>query len=89
LEGEKTIRIFGEEIPVNCRVREVHGLSAHADQTELIRWLSTIKKSPKFTFVTHGELESATAFSSLIETQLKWKTMIPDYLQSMTLFEGI
>jgi metallo-beta-lactamase family protein len=89
LEGEKTLRIFGEDVPVNCRVRELHGLSAHADQPELIRWLGTVKKSPKFTFVTHGELESATAFSSLIETQLKWKTMIPDYLQSMTLFEGI
>jgi metallo-beta-lactamase family protein len=89
LEGEKTIRIFGEDIPVNCRVREVYGLSAHADQTELIRWLSTIKKSPKFTFVTHGELESASAFSAIIEGQFKWKTMIPDYLQSVTLFEGI
>jgi metallo-beta-lactamase family protein len=89
LEGEKTISIFGEDIPVNCRVREVHGLSAHADQTELIRWLSTIKKSPKFTFVTHGELESASAFSAIIEDQFKWKTMIPDYLQSVTLFEGI
>jgi metallo-beta-lactamase family protein len=89
LEGEKTLRIFGEDVPVNCRVRELHGLSAHADQPELIRWLGTVKKSPKFTFVTHGELESATAFSSLIETQLKWKTVIPDYLQSMTLFEGI
>jgi metallo-beta-lactamase family protein len=89
LEREKTIRIFGEEIPVNCRVREVHGLSAHADQTELIRWLSTIKKNPKFTFVTHGELESASAFSAIIEDRFKWKTMIPDYLQSVTLFEGI
>ena len=89
LEGEKTLRIFGEDIPVNCRVREVHGLSAHADQTELIRWLSTIKKSPKFTFVTHGELESASTFSAIIEDQFKWKTMIPDYLQSVTLFEGI
>jgi metallo-beta-lactamase family protein len=89
LEGEKTLRIFGEDIPVNCRVREVYGLSAHADQTELIRWLSTIKKSPKFTFVTHGELESASAFSAIIEDQFKWKTMIPDYLQSVTLFEGI
>jgi metallo-beta-lactamase family protein len=89
LEGEKMLRIFGEDVPVNCRVRELHGLSAHADQPELIRWLGTVKKSPKFAFVTHGELESATAFSSLIETQLKWKTVIPDYLQSMTLFEGI
>jgi metallo-beta-lactamase family protein len=89
LEGEKTLRIFGEDVPVNCRVRELHGLSAHADRLELIKWLGTVKKSPKFAFVTHGELESATAFSSLIEIQLKWKTVIPDYLQSMTLFEGI
>lgn len=89
LEGEKTVRIFGEDVPVNCRVREVHGLSAHADQTELMTWLSTIKKSPKFTFVTHGELESATAFSTMIEDQLKWKTIIPEYLESATLFEGI
>jgi len=89
LEGEKTIRIFGEEIPVNCHVREVHGLSAHADQTELMHWLSFIKKAPKLTFITHGEIESATTFSQLIEEKLGWKTIIPEYLQTVNLFDGI
>ncbi|NOS94227.1 MAG: MBL fold metallo-hydrolase [Cyclobacteriaceae bacterium] len=89
LEGEKTIRIFGEEIPVNCHVREVHGLSAHADQTELMHWLSFIKKAPKLTFITHGEIESATTFSQMIEEKLGWKTIIPEYLQTVNLFDGI
>ncbi len=89
LEGEKTIRMFGEDIPVNCHVREVHGLSAHADQSELIQWLSSIKKAPKLTFVTHGEIESATTFAQLIEEKWGWKTIIPEYLQSVNLFDGI
>ena len=89
LEGEKTIRIFGEDVPVNCHVRELHGLSAHADQSELMQWLGSIKKSPKLTFITHGEVKSATVFSKLIEEKLGWKTMIPEYLQTVNLFDGI
>jgi metallo-beta-lactamase family protein len=89
LEGEKSVRIFGEDIPVNCHVREVHGLSAHADQRELLGWLSAIKKAPKITFITHGEIESATLFSNLIEEKLGWKTKVPDYLESDVLFQGI
>lgn len=89
LEGEKNIKIFGEDVPVNCHVREVHGLSAHADQSELMQWLGFIKKSPKLIFITHGEVESATVFSKLIEEKLGWKTMIPEYLQTVNLFDGI
>jgi metallo-beta-lactamase family protein len=89
IEGEKTVRIFGEEVPVNCHVRQIHGLSAHADQNELIQWLSAIKKSPKITFITHGEIESAAAFSTLVEEKLGWRTMIPEYLQTVNLFDGI
>lgn len=89
LEGEKTVRIFGEDIPVNCHVREVHGLSAHADQSELMQWLGHIQKAPKLTFITHGELESASALSHLIEEEMGWKTIVPEYLQTVNLFDGI
>jgi metallo-beta-lactamase family protein len=51
--------------------------------------LSFIKKSPKLTFITHGEIESATTFSQMIEEKLGWKTMVPEYLQSVDLFDGI
>jgi len=63
LDGDKTVKIFGEELPVRCHVREVHGLSAHADQSELLRWLSNFKKAPKTTFIVHGEEATAIAFS--------------------------
>jgi metallo-beta-lactamase family protein len=89
LEGEETIRIFGEEVPVHCHVREVHGLSAHADQSELIRWISTLSQAPKQVFITHGEIASATTFSKLIQEKLGWNTVIPEYLQSFDLFKGI
>jgi metallo-beta-lactamase family protein len=89
VEGEPTIRIFGKEVPVHCHIREVHGLSAHADQSELIRWISTLSKAPKQVFVTHGEVASATTFSKLITEKLGWNTMIPEYLQTVELFSGI
>jgi metallo-beta-lactamase family protein len=89
LEGEKFVRIFGQDVHVNCQVREVHGLSAHADQSELLKWLSTFSKAPKMTYITHGEMEGSTALAKLIDEKLGWKTTIPDYLESATLFEGI
>jgi len=89
LEGEKFIKMFGTQVPVNCHVREVHGLSAHADQSELIRWLSNFKKAPKTTFIVHGEEASATIFSQIIQQKLGWNTVIPEYLQTMSLFSGI
>lgn len=89
LDGEKTVRIFGEQIPVRCQVRVVNGLSAHADQTELLKWLGGFKKSPKVTFVIHGEPATAKTFSQIISNQLGWSTVVPEYLETVSLFEGI
>jgi metallo-beta-lactamase family protein len=87
-DGEPFIKIFGEEVPVRCHVKSIHGLSAHADQTEILTWLSNFTKSPKMTFITHGELTSATALATKIEGK-GWKTIIPEYLQTVELFTGI
>jgi len=88
LEGEPFVKIFGEEVPVKCQVRVINGLSAHADQSELLHWLGNFKESPKITFITHGEIESATIFSKKIE-EMGWKAIIPEYLESFELFNGI
>jgi metallo-beta-lactamase family protein len=89
LDGEKSVRIFGEQIPVRCQVRVVNGLSAHADQAELLQWLKGFKRSPKVTFVTHGEPKTAKAFAQTISQQMGWNTVVPEYLESVSLFEGI
>lgn len=89
LNGEKSVRIFGQDVPIHCQVRVVNGLSAHADQTELLRWLGGFMAAPKLTFITHGEPATAKAFAQTITDQLGWKTVVPKYLESFVLFEGL
>ncbi len=89
LEGDKTVRIFGEEVPVRCRVVQIEGMSAHADRPELIDWLNGFKDSPKMTFVIHGEPESADHLRSEIEHHFKWNVTVPEYLENFELFQGI
>lgn len=88
-EGDATSRIYGEEIPVLCKIESIHGLSAHADRQELMRWASQIE-APKMAFVVHGELASATHLSEKLKEELHWpNVMIPNYLESFELFVGI
>ena len=89
LEGEKAVRIFGQNVPVNCKVVVINGLSAHADQTELFTWLAQIEHSPKMTFVVHGEVNSAKVMRQKIEDDLGWNAFVPNYLESVKLFSGI
>ncbi|MEP2026191.1 MAG: MBL fold metallo-hydrolase [Reichenbachiella sp.] len=90
LEGDKTSRIFGLEVQVNCKVEQLGGLSAHADQSELMRWASQISEPPKFTFVIHGEPESSKKFAKKLNENLAWPNVIvPKYLESFELFRGI
>lgn len=89
LEGRESIRIFGIDVPVKCHVKEINGLSAHADQPEIMEWLSYLVKSPKMTFITHGELNASIALKEKIENTMKWNCFIPEYLETFELFSGI
>ncbi len=53
--GAKSIRIFGEDVAVHATIATVHGLSAHGDQADLLRWLRTVEGKPKKVFLVHGE----------------------------------
>lgn len=89
LEGEENIRIFGQDVPRKCHVRQIEGLSAHADKHELLRWVNSLKEPPKKTFVVHGEPESAEAFRETLEAAGWSNVYVPEYLASFTLFESI
>jgi len=77
LEGVDEVRIFGEEIAVKAHVQEVTGLSAHADQSQLMEWASHFE-TPRLTLVIHGEPESAKTLADLLEEKLGHKTDVPD-----------
>jgi len=79
VDGAEQVRIFGEQYPVRARIEQIEGFSSHADQGELLRWLSTIKNTPRKVFIVHGEKESSEEFGRLVAEKRKCDVMIPAY----------
>ncbi len=78
--GEKTLRLLGENVPVNAKIETIGSLSAHADSQEILRWLKEFKHAPRKTFIVHGEPEGAQGLQKLIQEKLSWDCEIPQYL---------
>ncbi len=89
LENHATIRIFGKDVPVNCQVEFISSMSGHADRGELFRWMQNFKASPKITFCVHGEGEDLDNYAQSIRDKLSWNVMVPEYLETVSLFQGI
>jgi len=85
LDGEKQVRILGQQCPVNARIVRVNGFSAHADKEELLEWLSSLKRPPKRVFVVHGESESASHFADFIAEKTGWQVSVPAYQDQVVL----
>ena len=86
-EGEKVVKIFGEEIQVNAEICSLEGFSGHADREGIIRWIKSFKNRPKKIFVVHGEGEATEEISRKIEEELKIKTYIPKLGESLSIEE--
>jgi metallo-beta-lactamase family protein len=71
-DGAKTIKMFGAEVPVRARVETLHGLSAHADQSETLRWLGGFQRPPRQTYLVHGEPAAADALAAAIHSRYRW-----------------
>lgn len=89
LNGDKTIRIFGNDVPVNCKVEYMASMSGHADREELFQWMSEFKSKPKITFAVHGEGVNLEAYAQAIRARMGWNVIVPKYLESIQLFDGI
>lgn len=55
VEGAKEVKLFGEDIEIHAEITVLTGISGHADNEGLIRWISEFEKKPKCVFVIHGE----------------------------------
>lgn len=85
VDGEKTVKIHGEIIPVQARIELVESMSAHADADEILRWLRGFTRPPRMTFIVHGELAAMEALSATIEATLGWKTKRPAHGETVEL----
>ncbi len=85
LDGARHVTIFGEQIDVRAEIRKLEGISGHADQDGLVRWLAAFKKKPEEVFIVHGEAEVATWFAGFIGKQLAVNAYAPSPMESFNL----
>ena len=85
LNGEKEVKIFGEWVPVRCRIERISSFSAHADWKEIIHWLEGMQSPPRRTFVTHGEPAAANAMAEHIRERFAWDVTVPSYSDKVDL----
>lgn len=85
LNGAKSIRIHGEDVPVLAQIESIDSLSAHADYAQILEWLKKMQKTPRQVFVTHGEQEAANAMVRHIEEELHWSARVPGYMEIVQL----
>jgi metallo-beta-lactamase family protein len=85
VDGQKSVRIHGETIPVQARVEHLESMSAHADSTEILRWLNGFSKAPRQTFLVHGEPAAMEALGTSIGATLGWPTRMPGHQETIEL----
>jgi metallo-beta-lactamase family protein len=77
LRGARSIRIFGEDVPVRAQVHSLESLSAHADADELVSWLRSAPTPPGGVSVVHGEPTASDVLRRRIEVELGWPASVP------------
>lgn len=68
LEGATNVKLFGENIEVRAKIEKMDGISGHADQEGLLKWLHAFETKPKV-FVVHGEDMVCEHFKTMIQDE--------------------
>ncbi|MCX6826581.1 MAG: MBL fold metallo-hydrolase, partial [candidate division Zixibacteria bacterium] len=85
MDGETTVYIHKTMVRVRAKIVTIYGLSAHADYSELLRWLQPFKRKPRRVFVTHGEISQSEAMAGHLKKERGWDCLIPTLDQTVEL----
>ena len=89
VDGEKKVKIFGEEIAVNARIEYIEGYSGHTDQEWLMNFVYSFTTPPKHIFLVHGEPEGQVVLKQKLEENTNIPITIPDYGETYQLGDEI
>jgi metallo-beta-lactamase family protein len=82
VDGAETVKLWGDEYRVRIKVHTVGGLSAHADQADLVRWYGGFANKPPV-YLVHGEREAQKVLAKSIGREFAAPVSIPEYRQKV------
>lgn len=94
VEGATSVKLFGETVQVCAEIKQLPGISGHADVDGLTKWISQIR-NPERVFVVHGESDVMDRFTAHLQNDLKLNAYAPysgtefDLLTDQILLEAV
>ncbi len=95
LDGATEVKLFGETISVAAQIRQLTGVSGHADKNGLTKWLTSYEKKPEKVFVVHGDDRVCDIFTDYISTELGYQAVAPysgmvyDLVRNAIVMQGV
>lgn len=77
MDGQKKVKIFGEEVEVRAKIEYIEAYSGHADKSGLFSWIEQMNQKPKKIFVVHGEKEVQFEFAKELQNRFKTDVIVP------------
>jgi len=77
LDGQKKVKIFGEEVEVKAKIEYIEAYSGHADKGGLFSWIEHMSEKPKKIFVVHGEREVQLEFAEELKNRFGADVIVP------------
>ena len=77
IEGATEVKLFGETVAVGAEIRQMPGISGHADVNGLLDWAKAFEEKPQKVFVTHGDDTVTEIFAKRLTDELGYDTMAP------------
>jgi metallo-beta-lactamase family protein len=76
VDGADEIRLWGETYPVRASVHTIGGLSAHADQQDLVEWYGAFDNRPPL-YLVHGESDAQKVLADKLRSSMDAPVTIP------------
>lgn len=77
-DGATTVNVFGEPVQVRAEIAGLDGFSAHADQSELLAWVTSLDPLPRTIYLVHGEPAPAETLAGLLREKTGANVRIPE-----------
>jgi metallo-beta-lactamase family protein len=82
VDGAETIKLWGEDYRVRIQIHTIGGLSAHADQRDLVDWYGAFENRPPV-YLVHGEPDAQKPLARRLRSELKAPARIAERGQTI------
>jgi metallo-beta-lactamase family protein len=76
-DGAEQVNILGEPVVRRAEIQALDGFSAHADQRELVAWVSGLRPPPRQVFLVHGEPGPAETLAGVLRERVGATVHVP------------